>query len=139
VVDTIKVGEGSSTLLTEGLKTTKEMLFFLAAGSEAEKPKKNDRKPPVIPRKNGSPSKKTVAGKVLRNSRRSAQDEVHTSALTKLVEHQRELHQKLQSEGLEKYSEEGDGTGNKEGDGWKKFQSYKGDGALPPEAEKLRV
>jgi hypothetical protein len=27
----------------------------------------------------------------------------------------------------------------KEGKGWKKFQSYKGDGALPSEVDKLRV
>ena len=90
---------------------------------------------------NGSPAKnKTVAGKVLRNKTRSAaQEEVLHSAVAKLKEHQADLHANLQAAGLAKYSEEGDGFGEKEGKGWKRFQSYKGDGALPKEAEALRV
>lgn len=94
----------------------------------------------MIPRKNGSPPKKTVAGKVLRNqTRRAAQDEVHQTAAAKLAEHQRELHDQLQTQGLEKFSEEGEGKEGKEGKGWKKFQSYKGEAGLPGDVEKLRV
>ncbi len=61
-----------------------------------------------------------------------------TSA-ARIAEHQKELHAARQREGLAKYSEEGAGTGNKEGAGWKRFQSYKGEAALPKEAESLRV
>jgi nucleosome binding factor SPN SPT16 subunit len=61
------------------------------------------------------------------------------TATAKLAEHQRELREKLQADGLQKYSEDGGGAGGKEGKGWKKFQSYKGEGALPPEVDKLRV
>lgn len=81
-----------------------------------------------------------VAGKVLRNqTRRAAQDEVHTTAASRLAEHQRELHEKLQTDGTQRFSEDGGGTGGKEGKGWKKFQSYKGEGALPSEVDRLRV
>lgn len=122
------------------MKSAKDTLFFLTPESdnEKEKPKK---KPPVAPRTNGSPAKtKTVAGKVLRNqSRRATQDEVHKTAAARQAEHQRELHEKLQTDGLAKYSEEGDGAAGKEGKGWKKFQSYKGDIALPSEIDRLRV
>ena len=69
----------------------------------------------------------------------AAQDDVHQSAAARLAEHQRELHEKLQAEGLAKYSEEGGEKSGKEGKGWKKFQSYRGEGALPPEVERLRV
>ncbi|KAH6871120.1 FACT complex subunit SPT16 [Coprinopsis sp. MPI-PUGE-AT-0042] len=136
-VDTIRVDSTKSILLTDGVKSSKETLFFLDAESDAEKPKK---KPPVQPKANGASAAKvkTVGGKVLRNQR-AVQDEVRQGALSKLVEHQRDLHEQLQQNGLEKFSEGGGGTGGKEGKSWKKFQSYKGDGGLPNEAEKLRV
>jgi len=141
LVDTIKVEAGKSTLLTEGIKSPRETLFFLTPESEEEKEKKSGRKPPTAPTRNGSPAKvKTVGGKVLRNqTRRAVQDEVHQTALAKLIEHQRELHENLQTQGLAKYSEDGGGSSGKEGKGWKKFQSYKGEGALPSEVERLRV
>ncbi|ESK83469.1 fact complex subunit spt16 [Moniliophthora roreri MCA 2997] len=140
LVDTIKVDSDKSSLLTEGTKSTKDCLFFLTPDSEEdEKPQKSDRKPLTQPRANGTPAKKTAGTKVLRNNRRAAADEVHQTAAARLAEHQKELHEKLQSEGLAKFSEEGSGTSGKEGKGWKKFQSYKGEGALPPDVEKLRI
>lgn len=129
---------GSSSFLTDGMKSTKDFLFFLTQESEDDRPKKPERKAPVQPRANGSPTKHAVAGKVLRNNRR-AQDDVHQTAAAKLAEHQRELHEKLQADGLAKYSEEGGEKSGKEGKGWKKFQSYRGEGALPPDVERLRV
>ncbi|KAF9567635.1 FACT complex subunit SPT16 [Agrocybe pediades] len=142
LVDTVKVESGKSTLLTEGIKLPRETLFFLTPDSEEEvKEKKSNRKAPTAPLRNGSPAKvKTVGGKVLRNqTRRAVQDEVHQTALAKLIEHQRELHENLQTQGLAKYSQDGGGSSGKEGKGWKKFQSYKGEGALPSEVERLRI
>ncbi|KAJ7582567.1 FACT complex subunit SPT16 [Mycena floridula] len=141
LVDTIKVGANGSTLLTKGTKTTKQVLFFLNPESDNEAKTKKQKKPPVLPRANGSPAKvKTIGGKVLRNKPgRATQDEVHKTAAARQAEHQRELHERLQTEGSSKYSEEGGGSHGKEGKGWKKFQSYKGEGALPLEAEKLRI
>jgi nucleosome binding factor SPN SPT16 subunit len=137
-VDTIKVEDTKSTPLTEGVKSPKDTLFFLTQDSGDEiKPSK---KSPAAPLKNGSPAKlKTAGTKVLRNQRRAAQDEVHQSALAKIIEHQRELHEILQTRGLARFSEDGVGMSGKEGNSWKKFQSYKGEGALPPEVDKLRV
>jgi nucleosome binding factor SPN SPT16 subunit len=59
--------------------------------------------------------------------------------MAKMAGHQKTLHAVLQSEGLAKYSEEGGTGGGKEGKGWKRFQSYKGEASLPPDVEKLRV
>lgn len=111
------------------------------AEEEDEKPSKTAKVPPTKPVVNGSPGKnKTVGGKVLRNKTRSAaQEEVLQTTAAKLKERQAELHANLQTAGLAKYSEEGGGFGEKEGKGWKRFQSYKGEGALPKEAEALRV
>lgn len=137
LVDTIKIEDDKSIFLTDGIKSPKDTLFFLTQDSEEEKPSK---KAPVIPLKNGSPVKHKTAGtKVLRNQRRAVQDEVHQTAMAKMIEHQRELHENLQTRGLARYSEDGGGLGGKEGKGWKKFQSYKGEGALPADIDKLRV
>ena len=141
LVDTIKIEAGKASLLTEGTKSPQEAFFFLTDVSDSDKPKKNGKKIPIVPTSNGSPLKqKTIAGKVLRNqTRRAAQDEVHQTAAARLIEHQRELHENLQAQGLAKFSENGVGSSGKEGKGWKKFQSYKGDGALPSEIDRLRV
>lgn len=141
LVDTIKVEAGKSSLMTDGIKSPKDTLFFLTPDSDEEKQKKAAKKAASAPLKNGTPIKqKTVGGKVLRNqTRRAVQDEVHQTALAKLIEHQRELHENLQTQGLAKFSEDGGGSSGKEGKGWKKFQSYKGEGALPSEVDRLRV
>ncbi len=117
-MDTVKIGAKHSTLLTDGVKSAKDTLFFLADEDAPEKPKKA-KKPPVVPLANGSPPKhKTVGGKVLRNQTRSAaQDETHMTTAARIAEHQKELHEKRQSEGLQKYSEEGGGVTGKEGKG----------------------
>jgi nucleosome binding factor SPN SPT16 subunit len=144
-VDTVLVNHNDAALLTEGAKVAKDTLFFLSNGEDESKvSSKPTKKPPVKPLlngNNGSPAKnKTVAGKVLRNKTRSAaQEEVLMSTAAKIAEHQKELHSHTQSEGLAKYSEEGGGGGGKEGKSWKRFQSYKGEAALPPQSESLRV
>ncbi|KAG6874314.1 hypothetical protein C0995_001539 [Termitomyces sp. Mi166 len=139
LVDTIRIGVDKSVLLTEGTRSTKDTLFFLTPESDEAKTQK-ERKPPTTSRMNGSPQKKTAGTKVLRNqTRRAVQDEVHTSAAARLAEHQRELHEKLQTEGIQRYVEGGGGSGGKEGKGWKKFQSYKGEAALPNEVDRLRI
>ncbi|TFK25049.1 FACT complex subunit SPT16 [Coprinopsis marcescibilis] len=138
LVDTIRVDKNKSVLLTDGIKSSKETLFFL--DSESDNQKAKTKKAPSAPKTNGAPAKaKAVGGKVLRNQRRAAQDEVHQTAATKMIEHQRDLHEKLQESGMEKFSEGRGGSDGKEGKSWKKFQSYKGEGALPQEVERLRI
>lgn len=127
-----------ATCLTDGLKKPKHVTFFPDDGSEEEATKAPTRKGA-----NGNPSplkNKTAGGKVLRNKTRNAGHEVAVqSTAAKIAEHQRGLHAQLQKNGLAKYSESGAGAGGKEGQGWKKFQSYKGELALPKEVENLRV
>jgi nucleosome binding factor SPN SPT16 subunit len=143
-VDTVRVDQDKAIPLTEGVKSTKDTLFFLSPSSDGEIKQPKEAKAASSKRPtNGtvSPVKsKTVAGKVLRNKTRSAaQEEVQTTAVAILVEHQKELHARLQAEGLAKHSEGDGGNGGKEGKGWKRFQSYKGEGALPKEVESMRV
>lgn len=142
LVDTVKVTGEKAILLTDGVKSVKDTLFF-EAGDEDDVKSKAPKKPPVQSKTNGSASpakNKTVAGKVLRTKTRSAaqESEIQTTA-AKIKEHQIELHTQLQAEGLAKHSEDGGGTGGKEGKGWKRFQSYKGEAGLPKEVESMKV
>lgn len=118
-------------------------MFFLNQDGDEEVSKPAKKLPTAKPGKNGnaSPAKnKTAGGKVLRTKTRSAaQEEVLQSTVNKIAEHQRELHQKLQSEGLARFSEGGGGLAGKEGKTWKRFTSYKGEAALPREVENMRV
>jgi nucleosome binding factor SPN SPT16 subunit len=137
--DTVIVNsKRQATCLTDGLKKPKHVMFFSDDGSEEEGTKASAKKGV-----NGNPSppkNKTAGGKVLRNKTRNAgQEEVAQGTTTKISEHQKELHALLHKSGLAKYSEGGSGAGGKEGQGWKKFQSYKGEGGLPKEVESLRV
>ena len=142
LADTVHViGDEPAVCLTTGMKSTKDTLFFLE--NEA-KPAKPAKKPPTAKtgtNGNASPAKnKTAGGKVLRNKTRSAaQEELVQSTAARIADHQRELHSRLTTEGLAKYSEGAGGSGGKEGKGWKRFQSYKGEAALPKEVESLRV
>jgi nucleosome binding factor SPN SPT16 subunit len=136
--DTVKVGQDKGICITEAVKSTKDTLFYLTREESEEE--KVARKPPTRPNGNASPMKnKTAGGKVLRNKTRNAAHDEAQSTSAKIAEHQKELHQQLQEQGLAMYSEEGDGTNGKEGKSWKKFHSYKGEAGLPKEVEGLRV
>lgn len=144
LVDTVKIDHEKGICLTDCIKQSKDVLFFINSQSEDEAKAKSSKsaKPPVKPLNgHGSPAKNKVAGgKVLRNkTRNAAQEDVIVTVAARIAEHQKELHAARQREGLAKYSEEGQGAGNKEGKGWKKFQSYKGEAGLPREVENMRV
>lgn len=142
----MKVDHEKGICLTEGVKASKDVLFFINNPSEDEKQGKSDKgtakKPPKKPANGAvSPAKnKVVGGKVLRNKTRSAaQEDVLITTVARIAEHQKELHAQRQRDGLAKYSEDGGGLNNKEGKGWKRFQSYKGEAGLPKDVENMRV
>ncbi|KAI0747959.1 FACT complex subunit SPT16 [Daedaleopsis nitida] len=144
LIDTVLVGSDKATCLTSGVKSTKETMFFLNQDEGEPSSKAPAKKPPAAKsgiNGNASPTKnKTAGGKVLRNKTRSAaQEELVQSMAAKIADHQRELHTRLHDEGLARFSEGGGGTGGKEGKGWRRFQSYKGEAALPREVESLRI
>lgn len=118
-------------------------MFFLNqdADEPVSKPAKKAPAKKLGANGNASPAKhKTAGGKVLRNkTRSSAQDEMLHTTATKIAEHQRELHQKIQGDGLARFSEGGGGLAGKEGKTWKRFTSYKGEAGLPKEIENMRV
>jgi nucleosome binding factor SPN SPT16 subunit len=136
--DSVKIGQDKGICITEGVKSAKDTLFYLTRDDSEEEQVR--QKPPTKTNGNASPVKnKTAGGKVLRNKTRGATQDEAQSTSAKIAEHQRELHDQLQDQGLARYSEEGDGANGKEGKSWKRFQSYKGEAGLPKEVEILRV
>lgn len=101
------------------------------------KPKKTAL--PSVKNGKASPANKVVGNKVLRGKTRGAAVDNLQEEQAKLAAHQKILHQQRQQEGLARWAgEEGDLTG-KEGKTWKKYQSYKGEGALPPVVQNMKV
>ena len=141
LTDTVRIGQDKGVCLTDGVKSTKETLFYLTRDEDDDVEMVPSKKPAPKAANGHSPMKnKTAGGKVLRNKTRSAaQEEIVQTTAAKIAEHQKDLHRQLQTDGLAKYSEGGaTGTG-REGKTWKRFQSYKGEIALPREVESLRV
>ncbi|EKM55643.1 uncharacterized protein PHACADRAFT_173804 [Phanerochaete carnosa HHB-10118-sp] len=143
LVDTVQILGEKATCFTIGVKSVKDTMFFLNPEAEVEsKPAKKAPTSTKLTATGGaSPAKnKTAGGKVLRNKTRSAaQEELIQSTAAKIAEHQRELHQRLQVEGLARFSEGGGGLAGEKGKTWKRFQSYKGEAGLPKDVENLRI
>ena len=143
MVDTVKIDNEKGICLTDAVKHSKDVLFFLNSDEPPkESASKPSKKPPVKSLNGmGSPAKHKVAGdKVLRNKTRSAaQEDVIVTTAARIAEHQKELHNARQHDGLARFSQGGDGSRVNEGKGWKRFQSYKGEAGLPKEIENLRV
>jgi len=142
LIDTVKITAEKSVCLTEGLKLPKEFLFFFdeepkGKATTPAKPKKTAL--PSVKNGKASPANKVVGNKVLRGKTRGSAVDNLQEEQVKLAAHQKILHQQRQQEGLARWAgEDGDLTG-KEGKTWKKFQSYKGEAALPPEVQNLKI
>lgn len=142
LIDTVKVNKDKAVCLTEGTKSAKDVFFYLTQDADEVK-SKPDKKRAAAGASNGRTSPvngRAVGSKILRNKTRSAaQQDVAMSVAARIADHQRQLHVQLQDEGLKRFAGGGKGSGANEAKGWKRFQSYKGEGGLPKEAELLRI
>lgn len=136
IADTVKVGQERGVCLTDVAKESKDCLFFFQQDEPKPKPKAKAAPQP-------SPKKvptKVVGGKVLRTATRSGGGaEVSQTTRTKIYPHQVELHAKRQSEGLARFESGGGGEADGRGKEWKRFISYKGEGALPSEVTEPKI
>lgn len=106
-LDTVQVGPDKVIFLTNGIKSSKEMLFFLnTAKNDNKKPSRAAKPPPIKSIINDSTVKnKTVTGKVLCNKMHSAtQEEVLQMMASRIKEHQADLHAGLQVTSLSKHT-----------------------------------
>ena len=131
LTDTIKVTPGDPIVFTGGCsKDLKETAFYFK--DEEPEQKVKEKKPVPKP----TPAKNTA---VLKAKLRGERKEVDEGAEQKRREHQKELAQQKQEEGLARYAEGdavGDGKGKK---AIKRFESYKRENQLPLSVADLRI
>ncbi|KAG5220817.1 FACT complex [Salix suchowensis] len=110
LVDTVKIEAEKASLLTEGVKSTKDTMFFLNPESADEKPKKPEKKAPAVSRKNGSPRRRRLLVKSFGITAVTMRPMSYTDNFRPRA--WRSTRRRRRASG-------------KEGKGWKKFQSYK--------------
>ncbi|KAK4938368.1 FACT complex subunit spt16 [Elasticomyces elasticus] len=134
LTDTVRVTRGDPVNFTKEAATDLDSIeFYFKDDEEETKPKQEKTK------KSGAA---TIVASNIKSSRlRGANrgDNAKEEEEARRREHQRELAQKKQREGLEKYAE---ATGDMNGENekkFKKFESYKRDGQLPPRVKDMIV
>lgn len=133
LADTMKVGQETGVLLTDGTKRPHEVILDEGdEGSEEDvKPAKHDKAPKI--------SGNVVGNKVLRAKTRGQGKEVDESKAAVMKQHQSELHAKIQQRGLSKFKHGKEGGSNDQEKVFRKFESYKREDQLPSVAQDLRI
>ncbi|ETI24486.1 hypothetical protein G647_03855 [Cladophialophora carrionii CBS 160.54] len=133
--DTVRVTRNAEPVVfTKDANTDLDSIEFYFKDDEEEAKPKQEK-----PKKPGASAIVTSNIKATRLRGANRQDNAKEEEEQRRREHQKELAQKKQREGLEKYAEAmGDMNGENEKK-FKKFESYKRDGQLPPRAKDLVV
>ncbi|KAI4120396.1 MAG: hypothetical protein LQ338_007056 [Usnochroma carphineum] len=134
VTDTIRIRRDQDpAVFTNGAASdTGSVCFFFKDEEEEAKPKKETKKDPKV----GAVAASNITKTKLRAERTTQVDE---GAEARRREHQKELAQKKQQEGLATYSEavgDGEGVAQKK---FKKFESYKRDNQFPSKVKDLAI
>ncbi|GAA5820245.1 hypothetical protein JCM10212_000770 [Sporobolomyces blumeae] len=133
LVDTVQVGKNDSKILSEGMKSKDDVMFYME-----EDEKKPSTSAPAN-KENGSRRKPAAATAVVKSKLRNENREVDMGAAVRRKQHQRELAARRQDEGLEKYSVDGGGTGGNREKQWRRFESYVKDTQLPEAVASQRI
>ncbi|KAI9815718.1 MAG: FACT complex subunit spt16 [Pycnora praestabilis] len=132
VSDTVRVTRAEPVVFTKDAPSDLESTSFFFKEEEEPAPKPKAKKDPKV----GAVAVKNITSTKLRGERNTQNDE---GAEARRREHQKELAQKKQREGLERYSES---TGDQNGAAQKKFkrfESYKRDNQFPPRVRDLVI
>jgi nucleosome binding factor SPN SPT16 subunit len=131
ITDTVRVTRTDAAVFTKDATNDPDMISFYFKEAEEPTPKKDNKK-----ESRGAVAARNITKTKLRSDRPVKIDE---TAEARRREHQRELAQKRQKAGLERYTES---TGDKNGvdkKKFKRFESYKRDGQLPSRIKDLAI
>ncbi|KAI4255761.1 MAG: hypothetical protein LQ352_002412 [Teloschistes flavicans] len=133
ITDTIRIRREDSVVFTNGAAAdTGSVCFFFKDEEEEPQPKKQTKKDPKV----GAVAASNITKTKLRTERTTQIDE---GAEARRRDHQKELAQKKQQEGLSTYSEAvGDENGVTQKK-FKKFESYKRDNQFPSKVKELSI
>jgi nucleosome binding factor SPN SPT16 subunit len=130
LADTIRVTENASLLLSDGIKSGKEVFFSL---DDEANPKANGSGKSAPPKRGGARTQSAVMKTKLRQK-----DTGQSAQAERRRQHQAELAAKKQLDGELKYKD-GAGTGQVKEKQWKRFESYQRENQLPDESRALEV
>lgn len=129
LTDTVKVSKGDAIILTGYSKTdSKEVAFYFK--DEEQEVKVKEKKPASRSANNSA---------VLKSKLRAERKEIDENAEQRRKEHQKALHDQKQKEGLERFPKEGQAGNGDTKKTFKRFESYKRDGQLPPSVQDLKI
>jgi nucleosome binding factor SPN SPT16 subunit len=127
IIDTIRIAPDGPVVFTDSDKNRGNVSFYFKQDEDEVKKRKKETR--------GAASTAILKTK-LRTETANHQEE---SGEKKRQLHQKELHEKLQKAGEQKYADEPGATGDETKAVFKKFESYKRDSQLPNAVKDLRV
>lgn len=133
LTDTIRVTSSEAVVFTAEAPTSADAnSFFFKDDEEAEPAPKKEKRDSRV----GAVATKNITNTRLRSERSTNVDEENEQ---KRREHQKELAQKKQREGLARFSESTNAKNGGEVKKFKKFESYKRDNQFPPRIKNLEI
>ena len=133
LLDTVKAGQNGSAYLSDGVKSKNDVIFYF----EQEAAKANGKQTNGKQKK--SPTKATRSNAVMKSKLRNENRENNEERTAKRRDHQRELLERRNEAGVEKYADPDskDTTDTKKR--WKRFESYQRENMLPENTRDLKV
>ncbi|KAJ1918246.1 FACT complex subunit spt16 [Mycoemilia scoparia] len=132
LIDSVIVMDSGAQLITSGCKLMDEMCFYFKDEGEDDRAKTRASGA-------GGKSKPATRQSVVLASKFRSEERDDDSNEKKRKLHQKELAERIQQEGLQKFSHGSANKGNSEEQTIKKFESYKRETALPKEVSNCRI
>ncbi|ANB15737.1 chromatin-remodeling protein SPT16 [Sugiyamaella lignohabitans] len=138
ITDTVRVAVDGPIVFTDSPKTRGDISFYFK--QDEEDSKVNVKKENSAAAKAKAAAANARSSAILRNKLRTETSNQQESSNEKKRQlHQRELHEKIQKLGEQKYASGTAGSGDENKVVLRKFESYKRDSQLPPAVKDLRV
>lgn len=132
ISDTVRVTTGEPVVFTGEVPTDPDANFFFFKDEEAQPTPKKEKKDSRV----GAVATKNITSTRLRSERTTQVDE---ETEKRRRNHQKELAEKKQREGLARFSESTSGHSNGEVKKFKKFESYKRDNQFPAKCKDMSI
>jgi nucleosome binding factor SPN SPT16 subunit len=132
IADTIRVTTGDAAVFTKDAQSDIDSVFFTFKDEDEPTPKKSVKRDSRI----GAVAQQNITSSRLRKERQANHDAEKETARR---EHQKELHERKQQQGLAKYSKKGAGVNGAEEKKFKRFESYKRDNQFPSKVKDLGI
>ncbi|POY72753.1 hypothetical protein BMF94_4160 [Rhodotorula taiwanensis] len=135
--DTVQVGKDGAKVLADGLKGKDDVMFYMEGYRH---PVQEDEKKPSKSAQADGPSRRNAQPTaVVKSKLRNENREIDADAMNRRKQHQRELAQRRQEDGLAKYSGEGGKGDNNREKQWRRFESYVKDSQLPESVANQKI